>query len=144
MTDNSLLLTAQEILQATDGCLISGTPEIMFCGITTDSRQIHKGNLFIALRGENFDGHDFVQMAMEQNVAGILIDDEKKNNWVKDDKAVAVIKVADTLRALGDIAHYFRKRFFLTVIGLTGSSGKTTTKEMIAAIVGRKKKVLKT
>ena len=103
-----------------------------------------KGNLFVALKGENFDGHDFVKTALRQGAAGILAQDEEKISQITTDKKFAVIKVADTLTALGDLAHVWRKRFSIPVIGLTGSSGKTTTKEMIAAIIGRKKNILKT
>ena len=114
------------------------------CGVSTDSRQVEKGNIFIALHGENFDGHDFVCKAVEKGAASVIISNEKSLDLAKVDKAVSIIKVSDTLQALGDLAHNYRQRFSLPVIGLTGSSGKTTTKEMMATIIGRKKTILKT
>jgi UDP-N-acetylmuramoyl-tripeptide--D-alanyl-D-alanine ligase len=133
-----------DVLKATAGTLISGAQVNTFCGISTDSRLINKGSLFVALKGENFDGHDFAGIVLKQGAAGILAHDEEKFNQIPGNKKFAVIKVADTLTALGDLAHEWRKRFSIPVIGLTGSSGKTTTKEMIAAIIGRKKNILKT
>ena len=144
INNDSPIFSLEDVLKATAGILVSGKPENTFYGISTDSRQVFKGNLFIALKGEKFDSHDFVQKALDQGAAGILVQDEEKINQALVDKAVAVIKVADTLFALGDLAHEWRKRFFIPVIGLTGSSGKTTTKEMMAAIIGRKKNILKT
>jgi UDP-N-acetylmuramoyl-tripeptide--D-alanyl-D-alanine ligase len=144
INNDSLIFSLEDVLKATAGILVSGKPEKAFYGISTDSRLVNKGNLFIALKGEKFDGHDFVQKAVDQGAAGILVQDEAKLNQALVDKAIAVIKVADTLTALGDLAHEWRKRFFIPVIGLTGSSGKTTTKEMMAAIIGRKKNILKT
>jgi UDP-N-acetylmuramoyl-tripeptide--D-alanyl-D-alanine ligase len=144
MNNDSPVFSLKDVLKATAGTLISGAQEFPFYGISTDSRLISKGNLFIALKGENFDGHDFVMRALTQGAAGILVHDEEKINQIPKDKTFTIIKVTDTLTALGDLAHEWRKRFSIPVIGLTGSSGKTTTKEMIAAIVSRKKNILKT
>ena len=144
ISNDSPIFSLEDVLEATAGILVSGKQENTFYGISTDSRQVSKGNLFIALKGEKFDGHDFVRKALDQGAAGILMQDEEKINQALVDKAIAVIKVADTLTALGDLAHEWRKRFSIPVIGLTGSSGKTTTKEMMAAVIGRKKNILKT
>jgi UDP-N-acetylmuramoyl-tripeptide--D-alanyl-D-alanine ligase len=144
INNDSPIFSLEDVLKATSGTLISGAPENIFYGISTDSRQVFRGNLFIALKGEKFDGHDFIRKAIEQGAAGILVQDEEKINQALVDKAIAIIKVADTLLALGDLAHEWRKRFSIPVIGLTGSSGKTTTKEMLAAIIGRRKNILKT
>jgi len=144
INNDSPIFLLEDVLKSTAGILVSGKPENTFCGISTDSRLVNKGNLFIALKGEKFDGHDFMQTALKRGAAGVLAQDEVKINQALVDKAGTVIKVADTLLALGDLAHEWRKRFTIPVIGLTGSSGKTTTKEMIAAIIGRKKNILKT
>ncbi len=144
INNDSPIFSLENVLKATAGILVSGKPENTFYGISTDSRQVFKGNLFIALKGEKFDGHDFVRKALEQGAAGVLVQDEAKINQTPVDKTVAVIKVADTLLALGDLAHEWRKRFSIPVIGLTGSSGKTTTKEMMAVIIARGKNILKT
>ena len=144
INNDSPIFSLENVLRVTSGILVSGKPENTFYGISTDSRQVFKGNLFIALKGEKFDGHDFMRTALKQGAAGVLVQDEAKINQALVDKDVSVIKVADTLLALGDLAHEWRKRFSIPVIGLTGSSGKTTTKEMMAAIIGRKKNILKT
>jgi UDP-N-acetylmuramoyl-tripeptide--D-alanyl-D-alanine ligase len=144
INNDSPIFSLEDVLKATAGILVSGKPENTFCGISTDSRLVNKGNLFIALKGEKFDGHDFVRKTLDQGAAGIIVQEEAKLDQALTDKTVAVIKVADTLIALGDLAHEWRKRFSIPVIGLTGSSGKTTTKEMMAAIIGRKKNILKT
>jgi len=115
-----------------------------FYGVSTDSRSIVQGNLFIALKGESYDGHDFVATALKQGAAGLLIQNEACVDYAAGSGNAAFIMVADTLRALGDLAHAWRKKFTIPVIALTGSSGKTTTKEMIAGIIGREKNVLKT
>lgn len=144
MIKKSPVFSVTEVLQATSGTFISGTMETIFQGISTDSRLIQKGNLFVALKGEKFDGHDFIETAIKEGVSGLLIQDEGKVPRGKATKKVAVIKVADTLFSLGELAHYWRKKFSIPVIGLTGSSGKTTTKEMIAAVTDGVKKTLKT
>ena len=144
INNDSPIFSLEDVLKATSGTLISGAQENTFYGISTDSRQVFKRNLFIALKGEKFDGHDFIRKAIEQGAAGVLVHGEAQINQGLVDESVAVIKVADTLLALGDLAYEWRKRFSIPVIGLTGSSGKTTTKEMMAAIIGRKKNILKT
>ncbi|HDQ04523.1 MAG TPA: UDP-N-acetylmuramoyl-tripeptide--D-alanyl-D-alanine ligase [Deltaproteobacteria bacterium] len=144
MINNSPMISLNETLKATRGVLIAGEHGADFRGISTDSRLLQKGNLFIALKGDSYDGHDFAGSALERGAAGVVLSDETKIDLKMAGAMGAVIKVSDTLTALGDLAHYWRKKFNVTVIGLTGSSGKTTTKEMIAAIIGQKKKILKT
>ncbi len=144
MNNASPIFTTEEILKAARGTLISGASKEQFYGISTDSRLVSKGNIFVALQGEKFDGHDFLQKALDKGAAGVLVRDEQKIKQYGIKPEVAVIKVADTLAALGDLAHEWRKKFSIPVIGLTGSSGKTTTKEMMAAIIGQKKNVVKT
>ena len=138
------MFSIEQVIKAVGGVLIAGAAQNNVCVISTDSRQVKKGNIFIALQGENFDGHDFVRKAVEKGVASVIISNEALLDLGEMDKAVSIIKVSDTLQALGDLAHNYRQRFSLPVIGLTGSSGKTTTKEMMAAIIGREKNILKT
>lgn len=144
MTESTPIFTAKQVLRATGGVLLSGDEIDVFSGITTDSRKIKKGNLFVALEGEKYDGHDFIGLALELGAAGCLVHNEAKIKRIDQGNKTAVIKVDDTLQALGDLAHDYRMRFSIPVIGLTGSSGKTTTKEMLAAITSRKKKTLTT
>ncbi len=144
MSEVSPKLTFKETLGAVKGILIAGTPDVIFSGICTDSRQLKERNLFVALKGDNYDGHAFSAKALELGAAVIIVSDESKLDLEKIKNKGAVIKVADTLEAIGDLAHYWRNKFSIPVIGLTGSSGKTTTKEMMAAIVGRQKNILRT
>ncbi len=133
-----------EVLRATGGSLVAGSRERMFYGVSTDSRCIRQGNLFIALSGENFDGHVFARKAVEDGAEGVVIADAGRIPVDEVNTKAAVIAVDDTLRALGDLANAYRRRFTLPVIGLTGSSGKTTTKEMLSCILSQERNVLKT
>lgn len=130
-----------EAVDVTGGKLMAGRSGDMFKGISTDTRALRPGNLFVALKGENFDGHDFAAGALEKGAAGIMVSqplqDEKKIP-----EGAFVIRVQDTLKALGDLAGAYRRRFAIPVVGVTGSSGKTTTKEMLACILAQEKKVL--
>jgi UDP-N-acetylmuramoyl-tripeptide--D-alanyl-D-alanine ligase len=144
MINSAPMFSIDQVIKAVGGVLIAGAAENNVCGISTDSRKVEKGSMFIALRGENFDGHDFVHKAVENGAASVIISDEALLDLEKVDKSVSIIRASDTLQALGDLAHNYRQRFSLPVIGLTGSSGKTTTKEMMATIIGQKKTILKT
>lgn len=105
------------------------TMDASFDGVSTDSRNVAAGNLFVALRGEHFDAHDFLHQVAERKVAAIVVE------RMPADLQVPALVVADTRIALGQIAHYWRQQFALPLIGVTGSNGKTTVKEMIAAIL---------
>lgn len=133
-----------QVLAATGGRLVAGDGDQTVYGISTDSRQIRPGNLFVALTGEHFDGHAFVAKAVEDGADGVLVADAGKIRVEAANKRIGVIEAADTLRALGDLAHAHRLRFSIPVIALTGSSGKTTTREMLSCILQQEKKVLRT
>ncbi len=111
--------------------------DVEFDAVSTDTRTLAPGCLFVALRGENFDGHDFVAEAVRRGAGALLCSRPV-------DAAVPVLQVADTLVALGELGRFNRSLFTGTVVALTGSAGKTTTKEMIAAILGRAGAVLAT
>lgn len=124
--------TVSHLLAASGGRLIGmDTPE-MLVGISTDTRSLQTGDVYLALRGESFDGHDFVQAAVDKG-AGALIVDQEPTGKVN----IPIIVVADTLKALGDLANYRRRLLAegIQVLALTGSSGKTTVKEMAATIL---------
>ena len=143
-TEQSLsILHFQEILEATGGIPIRGNCTGVFYGISTDSRHIVQGSLFIPLVGERYDGHDFLQAAVAGGATGFLIQKDSDKKQLFRDETTTVIVVEDTLKALGDIAHYWRRKFKASVIAITGSSGKTTTKEMIAEIAGLAKNIIK-
>lgn len=136
-------LHGYDVLNATGGILAGGTAEALFTGVSTDSRQISQGSLFIPLIGQRFDGHDFIAAAVKQGASGFLIQKGYENKIREKFADATAIRVDDTLNALGDIAHFWRKKFRVAVVAITGSSGKTTTKEMFAGISGLKKKIIK-
>jgi UDP-N-acetylmuramoyl-tripeptide--D-alanyl-D-alanine ligase len=105
-----------------------------FLGVSTDSRRVAAGELFFALRGEHFDGHDFVVAAGERGAAAAVVD-AAGGDRLRGTAGLPLIVVADTRIALGELAARWRGRFSLPVIGVTGSNGKTTNKEMIASIL---------
>ena len=124
--------SVKHLLAATKGQVISGKQKAYYHQVSTDSRTITPGDVFVALHGEHFDGHDFIELAVENGAAVVVVDQEC--GPVNDD--VLVVKVLDTLAALGALAGYRRRLLGkrLLVASITGSSGKTTVKEMTAAI----------
>ena len=133
------MITLQEIIKATGGnCAFAGNPE--FAGINTDTRTIREGELFIALKGETFDGHAYAAKAVENGAAGILA-----SKAVDVPETVPVVLVEDTLKGYQDIAHAYRMKFpKLKVVAITGSNGKTSTKDMVAAVLSSQYRVVKT
>lgn len=110
--------------------------------VSIDSRNIKRNSLFIAIKGERFDGHSFIGTAIQKGASAVMIN---RNQLKKiDDVAVTVITVPDTIKALGDISKIWRKKLKAKIIGLTGSAGKTTTKEILAKLLSEKYKVNKT
>jgi len=135
----------QDILDSTGGTLIRGDPSKAFREISIDSRTIKRGDLFIALRGVRFDGHQFSKEALEKGGEGVIIENESLGaKEILDPGGKAVIAVGDTLRALGDIAQWWRKKHPIPLIAVVGSNGKTTTKEIIATLLEGSFRVLKT
>jgi UDP-N-acetylmuramoyl-tripeptide--D-alanyl-D-alanine ligase len=131
-------LQLEEIVQATKGKVLCGKTK-KFSGISIDSRNIREGELFVALKGERFDGHDFISSALA-NGSGALV--QTAPGELPEDKTVILVR--DTLAALQALARYLRSETGRPVIGVTGTNGKTTTKELIASIFGQQQKVLKT
>jgi UDP-N-acetylmuramoyl-tripeptide--D-alanyl-D-alanine ligase len=128
------------VLKATGGTLTYGNPEAVFRAVSTDSRAIGENDLFVALRGDNFDGTRFCGEAVRRGAAGLLVERAPRPPL-----PVPVVVVADTLRALGDLAAFRRSGMKnLKVVAITGSSGKTTVKEMADGVFGQRYKVLKT
>lgn len=133
-------LTAEFIAKSTAGDLIQGPPAEEILGVSIDSRTIQKGEVFFAIRGERFDGHDFINEAIEKGARALVVD-----RPVEVTRDIALIKVEDTTKALQDLARAYRLLFRnLKVIAITGSAGKTTTKDIIAALLEKKYRTRKT
>lgn len=131
-------LTVGEILDATGGQLVRGSKEAVVTGVSTDSRTVRKGQLFVALRGDKHDGHDHLREVHRKGVPAAIVDRRVKTPTKN------LIRVKDTLRALGDLAYHWRRRFPIQVVAVTGSNGKTTAKDMIAQVLATRYRVLKT
>ena len=131
------MLTVEDILTATGGRVIFNSAH-SFAGIAIDSRTIQEGELFVALKGGRSDGHDFVGAALGKG-NGALVSIEQ----IAPVKDKTIIFVNDTLKALQDIARHMRSKRDIPVVAVTGSNGKTTTKELIASILGTQYRVLK-
>ncbi len=133
----SVALSAGEIIKATKGKLLQGDPRARVKGVSIDSRNFKTGELFVAIKGENHDGHAFVGQ-IERSASAVVV--SRKDLTFK--TKIPVIFVKDTTEALGRIAFAHRKKFKIPVIAITGSSGKTTTKDMLAEVLRSKYKVL--
>ncbi|MCK4244043.1 MAG: UDP-N-acetylmuramoyl-tripeptide--D-alanyl-D-alanine ligase [Candidatus Omnitrophica bacterium] len=131
-------LTISEILKFCHGVLIQGNPTATISSIFLDSRKIEKNSLFIAIRGERHDGHDFLKEALEKGAGGAIVESSttrKRVPRVQSLKFKILIQVGDTRKALGDIARAYRRKFKIPLIAITGSDGKTTTKELAAHLL---------
>ena len=131
-----------ELIKATGAKRLNVCKDKVAPGISIDTRTLKTGEAFIAIRGDNFDGHNFIGAAIKKG-ASIIISEFPKGKLSGLSKGVSYLQVKNTTKALGDIACFHRKRFDIPVIAVTGSNGKTTTKDMVAWVLGGKFKVLK-
>jgi len=139
--NNRILWITTDILEATSGEIICGDPNYEFSGISIDSRTVLANELFIAIKGKVHDGHSFAEDAIRRGISGLVIDKEKVNDlpiqeWEKN--KLICLAVNNTTKALGDLGSFHRKRVNVPVVAITGSNGKTTTREMTAVVVGRR------
>jgi len=134
-------LSILQIAELSGAKLEQGDGKTLIERISTDSRTIKKGELFVALRGENFDGHKFVEATAKAGAAGAIVD--LKWNGKVPGKFV-IIRAEDTLLAYQNLAANYRKALSLKVLAITGSNGKTSTKDFAASVLGRKFRVAKT
>ena len=132
----------KEIAEAISGeILVRGTTK-EFSNVIIDSRKVSQGDIFIAIKGENFDGHKFVKRAIDCGAKLCIV--HEKERYENLDKSVSIILVKDTKRALLDLAAYYISTLDIKVIGITGSTGKTSTKDLMAAALSKKYRVFKT
>lgn len=127
------------VAAACDGELLSGAPDTSVRRISTDSRAVQREDLFIALQGDRFDGHHFLHEVVERGASAVVVNPSKLPRNLK---ACPVIAVENTREALGKFAARYRQDFSLPLIAVAGSNGKTTTKELIAAVLRQKLKVV--
>ena len=132
--------TAAEIIEATRGELLCGDLRRPFSGVSIDSRNISADHLFVAIAGVIHDGHEFTSSIVDQGVGGLVISRHKTGQlpiaaWKTNN--IVCIAVEDTTRALGDMAAFNRLRSHASVVAITGSNGKTTTRRMTTAVLNR-------
>lgn len=143
-----MTLTVRDILSLSylSALRFEGKRGVICRGMSTDSRTVQRDDLFIAIRGEKYDGHNFITKAVE-SAAGVVVADTRwaeTNELLLSSLSVPCLIVADTIKLLGELALQHRKKFRIPVLVVGGSNGKTTTKEMIAAVLKTKYRVLHT
>lgn len=139
------MFRVDELAAAVKGRIVAGRPEVTIEAISTDTRRLPPGAMYWALKGERFDGAAFVADALSAGACGAVVAEASMpSSDVWQGRDAAIVAVIDPLRALQDAAAAYRARFSIPLIGVTGSNGKTTTKEMLAAILARRGEVLKT
>jgi len=131
-------ITAALVADATGGRLAAGSPDVVFGSVSIDSRTVGAGDLFVAIKGDRFDGHDYTRVALERGAAGLLVSRAGSSA-----AGATIIEVADTLSALQSLAREIRRRSGATVIAITGSAGKTSTKEITADLLATRYRVFR-
>ena len=135
----------KDILKVTNGKMLIGDENLVCESFSKDTRTIQNGDIYIGIKGENFDGNKFWKQALDNGAVGVIIQDvEVSTEELKNYKDKTVIKVEDTLKALYEIAKYKRSLYDIPVVAITGSVGKTSTKDIIASVVSTQYKTLKT
>lgn len=132
-------MTLGNIAAACHGILVGNNPELEITGVTTDSRQVRENNLFLAVRGERVDGHRFIPQVMKEGHAAAAVCESRP-----EEDCGSYILVENVLQALQDMALFYRNTLSIPMIGITGSVGKTSTKEFIATVMNQKFRVLRT
>ena len=139
VSEQSRTLTLSDVMAGTSGHATGADSGRPMSGVSIDTRTLKPGQLFVAIVGPNFDGHDFIPQAVERGAAAVMV-----HRDVSAPPGVPVVRVADTTQALKDLSRHVRLQAAIPVAAVTGSAGKTTTKEMLAALLGMRGEVLKT
>ncbi len=138
-------LTIKEIMKVTKAKLITGNLDFICKNFSKDTRTIQKGDTYIAIKGEKFDGNLFWRQALEKGADCVIVSDiQYEQRDLEKFKNKTILKVKDTLQALYKIAKLKRDFYQIPVIAITGSVGKTSTKDIVASVVSQKYKTLKT
>lgn len=129
----------QYAAESCQGELVHGDAERLFEQVVTDSRRISRGDLFVALKGERFDGHEFVESALNDGAVGAVVE----RGWIDRHPSVSsAIAVSNTIEALGRLAACYRREFDIPIIAVAGSNGKTTTKNLLASVLREERRAL--
>jgi UDP-N-acetylmuramoyl-tripeptide--D-alanyl-D-alanine ligase len=141
------MFTIKEILEATGGSLIQGRLNSKISGVSIDSRTIKANELFVAIKGNRFDGHNFIAQAKFRHAGALLVSNDNYNCQLsrnqQQSNLIPIVKVNDCINALGALANFHRLKFKIPIIAITGSNGKTTTKEMLCTILKKRFNVLR-
>ena len=138
-------LLVSDILEVTKGKLVIGDKNLICKNFCKDTRIIKDGDIYIGIKGENFDGNKFWKEALQKGASAVIVEDAEASEEDKQEfNGKTIIIVEDTLEALYDIARYKRSLYNVPVIAITGSVGKTSTKDIVANVVSKKYKTLKT
>lgn len=141
---NNRIITVNKILEICRGKLLSGDKQLEVNSYSKDSREIKDGDMYLAIKGERVNGNDYIESAFENGAMGCITDDEINQKILEKFKNKVIIKVNDTVKAIQEIAKYKRSLYNIPVIAVTGSVGKTSTKDIIANVMAQKFNVLKT
>ncbi|MBA3651154.1 MAG: UDP-N-acetylmuramoyl-tripeptide--D-alanyl-D-alanine ligase [Chthoniobacterales bacterium] len=134
-------LSIEQLAEFAGAVRQNGNRDALVTNVSTDSRTLQPGELFVALRGDNYDGHKFVEQAMQRGASGAIVE----TNWTgKPDPAFSLLRVVDTLAAYQQIAAQYRRSLGMKVVAVTGSNGKTSTKDFTASVLGHRFRVTKT
>lgn len=139
-----MMIYVSDIIDRCGGVLISGDPGLICDSFSKDTRTISAGDIYVGIKGENFDGNEFYGLAFDNGAKACILDNINIDEIDEKYKNKTIIKVNNSVKCLQELAKYKRSLYDIPVIGVTGSVGKTSTKDMIAAVLSTKYKVLKT
>lgn len=141
---NNKEITVNKVLEICDGKLLAGDRNLEINSYSKDTRTINSGDMYLGIKGERVDGNDFIEKAFENGATGCITDKNLDESFIKKYENKVIIKVEDTVKAIQKIAQYKRSLYDIPVIAVTGSVGKTSTKDIIANVLSQKFNVLKT